>query len=310
MSEIIQFLKEKQTALTACSKQLTAKQMIQATSIAIYQNRALAKCSKESIYEAVLQAARMGLDCSGLHGHGYLVPYGRQCKFIPGWRGLASIAKRASGVTDIKANVIRANDEYDWCEGLDPDLKHKPSLDKDRGEIVAAYAVAWLENGKRRFEVVEKWKLDDLQRDSRSDSWQKHFEAMAKKTAIRRLCDALPRTLELADALDLELAAEENRQPAEILRMSEPDLLAKNPDNTAEKVKQTLKKRGRKPRKSEVARTDLQERLDGLKDGHDRNLAQDKLLETNDQQEQIQPVLDVKVDQQIPELDDVDNIPF
>jgi recombination protein RecT len=257
MSEIIQFLRDKQTALSACSKTLTAKQMIQATSIAIHQNRALAKCSKESIYEAVLQAARMGLDCSGLHGHGFLVPYGRQCKFIPGWRGLASIAKRASGVTDIKASVIRENDKFEWSEGLTPNLEHRPFLAGDRGEIVAVYAVAWLENGKPRFEVVERWKLDELKKDSRSDSWRNHFEAMAKKTAIRRLCDALPRTLQLDDALDLEIAAENDRPAAEVLRVSSPDLLVENPEDTVNQVKEKLRKSRKKPSENKVIKAEI-----------------------------------------------------
>ena len=67
MSEIIKYLQEKQTAIGAMSKNLTARQFIQAASIAIHQDQAVAKCTKESVFEAVLQAARMGLDCSGLH---------------------------------------------------------------------------------------------------------------------------------------------------------------------------------------------------------------------------------------------------
>lgn len=253
MSEIVKYLQGKQTAIAAMAKRLTARQMIQATSIAIHQNAALAKCSKESIYEAVLQAARMGLDCSGLHGHGYLVPYGRKCTFVPGWRGLISIAIRSGTAKTIKANVVFKNDVFDWDEGLTPNLVHKPKIDGPRGELICAYAIAYFESADPQFEVMTREDIDKIAKDSRSDSWRNHFAAMARKSAVRRLCSMLPRSLELDDALDLEIAGEAGRAPSELLRVEEPEALTANPVNTVDDVKKKIrKKRAPKKKKFEI----------------------------------------------------------
>ena len=249
MSEIVKYLQGKQTAIAAMAKRLSARQMIQATSIAIHQNGALAKCSKESIYEAVLQAARMGLDCSGLHGHGYLVPYGRKCTFVPGWRGLISIAIRSGSAKTIKANVAYKNDVFDWDEGLTPNLTHKPRIDGPRGEILCAYAIAYFEDADPQFEVLTREEIDKIAKDSRSDAWRDHFAAMARKSAVRRLCSMLPRSLELEDALDLEIAGEAGRPPSEALRIEEPEALASNPVNTVDDVKKKIRKK-RAPKKN------------------------------------------------------------
>ena len=260
MSDIIQFLTAKEGAISAgCSitKRQTARQMLQAASIAIHQNPGLAKCSKESIYESVLNAARMGLDCSGLHGHGYLVPYGRKCTFVPGWQGLISIAIRSGAAKTIKANVVFANDEFDWDEGLAPNLIHKPRISGIRGDVIAAYAVAYFDEAAPQFEVVLREDAEKIAKESRSDSWRKHFGAMIRKTAIRKLCGLLPRSLELDDALDIEIAAEDERATAADLRATPIADLVKNPDNTVEDVKRQIKARKprapRKPRKRAAA---------------------------------------------------------
>jgi len=257
MGDLIQYLSGRQTAIAAgcnLTKRLTARQMIQAASIAIHNTPALAKCTRESIFESVLSAARMGLDCSGLHGHGYLIAYGRKCTFIPGWRGLVSIARRASGVQDLKANVIHERDDWEYREGLEPDLVHKPCLLTDRGPVIAAYAVAYLDTGRVHFEVVGKAEIDAIAKDSRSDSWKNHYAAMARKTAVRRLCNNLPRSLELDDALDIENAAEGDRENSAELRMMPPEeMFLGERENTADEVKKQIRKRKprapRKPRK-------------------------------------------------------------
>ena len=263
MSDLIQYLSGRQTAIAAgcnLTKRLTARQMIQAASIAIHNTPALAKCTRESIFESVLSAARMGLDCSGLHGHGYLIAYGRKCMFIPGWRGLVSIARRASGVQDLKANVIHERDDWEYREGLDPDLVHKPCLLTDRGPVIAAYAVAYLDTGRVHFEVVGKAEIDAIAKDSRSDSWKNHFAAMARKTAVRRLCNNLPRSLDLDDALDIENAAEDSRETsAELRAIPAEEMFLGERENTADEVKKQIRKRKprapRKPRKSKAEPT-------------------------------------------------------
>jgi len=296
MSEIIKYLQEKQTAIGAMSKNLTARQFIQAASIAIHQDQAVAKCTKESVFEAVLQAARMGLDCSGLHGHGHLIAYGRKCTFIPGWQGLVSIAIRSSkgAIRSIKPTEVCENDEFEHIEGLSPDIPHKIPR-KNRGAVEAAYAVAEFADGNQLFTVVYLDDIEKIASQSKSGAWKTNFAAMARKTAVRRLCSYLPRTLELDDALDLETAAEQSRSPASDLRMMSPETLAADPVDTMETVKSTIKKRKR-GKKKETPRETTEAKPP-------ETLTEADIIEANS-----------KMLNMIPDVDgehfDVDNIPF
>lgn len=194
----------------------------------------------------------MGLDCSGLHGHGHLVPYGNKCTFQAGWRGLITIAVRSGAALSMKATIVYSNDVFDWDEGLRPDIKHKPQKDGPRGEAIAAYCVAYFAEGDPMFWVVTSEDARSVQAFSKGGgAWKTHFPSMMRKTAVRRLCSFLPQSLELADALDLEVAGEVGRPPAEDLRAVEPALLAANKENTIADVKKKIKKRKKREPKTE-----------------------------------------------------------
>jgi recombination protein RecT len=170
------------------------------------------ECSKESILTAIMEAASLGLEPGGSLGEGYLVPYGRICTFIPGYRGMISLARRSGQIISIEARIVHEKDQFSCCLGLDPELKHVPAWEEgDRGPLRLVYAVAKLKDGGVQFEIMSLGQIQQVRSKSKtgnSGPWVDNFEEMAKKTCIRRLFKYLPVSVEMVRAAELSNAEE------------------------------------------------------------------------------------------------------
>jgi len=165
----------------------------------------LAKCKPMSIVSAVMEAAQVGLELDGVLGHGYLVPYKSECKFIPGYRGLIAMAGRCPGVSHVEAATVYAGDDFSYQKGDTPILSHTPERDPSkRGMATAYYAVLVFKNGQRKWEVMEKVDVDKVRDRSpaakSSYSPWSHPEdthEMGKKTVIKRVLKTSGLTAEI-----------------------------------------------------------------------------------------------------------------
>jgi len=165
----------------------------------------------------VVEASQLGLEPDGVLGHAYLVPFNnrktgqREAQLIPGYKGLVELSRRSGNLSTIYAHVVHERDQYRFCYGLTPTLEHTPTGEPDPGPIVAAYAVAHLRDGGVQFEWLWKKEIDGIRAQSKAGSsgpWVTHYDEMAKKTALRRLCKLLPVSVELQRAVALDEMAE------------------------------------------------------------------------------------------------------
>ena len=118
-----------------------------------------------------------------------------EVQLIIGYQGLEELAYRSGKVAAITATTVHENDEYRYSEGLSPILEHVPSSRGDRGEIVAAYAIAQMISGAKVHAWLWRAEIDKVRSGSQAGGggpWVTHFAEMAKKTAIRRLAKLLP----------------------------------------------------------------------------------------------------------------------
>lgn len=162
----------------------------------------LQECTSASLLGALMTCAQLGLDPSGPLGHAYLVPYGRECTLIVGYRGEIELAYRSGAVETVVARTVHANDHFEWAYGIDEQIVHKPVLG-DRGELIAVYAVAKMQTGGHVSVVLsvdDVNKFRDRSKASKSGPWVTDYDAMAMKTAVRRLSTWLPMSLETAAA--------------------------------------------------------------------------------------------------------------
>jgi recombination protein RecT len=215
--KVLQALNE--TIPQTIKKYLTPERLTRVMLSAISRSPTLAQCTPMSVLKSVMESASLGLEpVGGTLGRAYLVPYRNnknggqhEAQLIIGYRGLIELARRSGQILSIEAHIIHSNDDYQIEYGLESKLKHKPTLSKDPGDMVAVYAVATLSDGSKQFEIMTKTQVDaikDRSRAGRSGPWVSDYNEMARKTVVRRLCKYLPMTIDMAKALDIENRAE------------------------------------------------------------------------------------------------------
>ena len=184
----------------------------------VQQNPKLLECTRQSLLGAMMTAAQLGLypDVSVL-GHAYFLPFRVHgtltVTFVAGYKGLIDLARRSQHVTSIMAYPVYEGDEFKFALGTTPFIDHTPSNEPFEGrEITHVYAMAKLRGEKdRQFVVMTREQVEAIRRRSPAKNkgpWVEHYEQMALKTSIRRLCKYLPLSSQLQRAVALDEAAD------------------------------------------------------------------------------------------------------
>ena len=173
---------------------------------AVSMNPDLGACTPESFCGAMMQAAQLGLEPNTPLGQAYLIPYNnsrkgtKEAQFQLGYRGMIELAHRSGQFKNIEAHEVCENDDFDYEYGLEPKLHHKPALG-DRGKVIAYYAVYTLVNGGYGFEVMSREDVAAHRAKyskARHSPWDTEFDAMAKKTVIKKALKYAPISVEFA----------------------------------------------------------------------------------------------------------------
>ncbi len=198
----------------ALPRHITPERMMRVALTAVSTTPKLLECSQVSVMGCIVQAAQLGLEPGSGLGHAYLVPFGKTCQLIIGYRGMVDLARRSGEIVSISARAVYAKDEFSYAYGLDETLHHVPSTDAERGPLTFVYAVAKLKGGGVQFEVLSRSDVDRIRKMSRagnSGPWVEHYDEMAKKSAVRRLFKMLPVSIELAKAVRLDEAVDDDQ---------------------------------------------------------------------------------------------------
>jgi len=194
----------------ALPAQVDAGRFVRVATTTIRTNKALQRCTPQSLLGALMVSAQLGLEPGTPLGQAYLVPYGSEVTFIIGYRGLIELAMRSGRIASIRADAVYVGDEFTWELGLNPTIVHKPYADDrdDANKITHVYAVARFTDGTDpSFVVLTRSQVDAVMKRSKasgSGPWKTDWEAMALKTAVRRLAKWLPLTIEAQRAVALD----------------------------------------------------------------------------------------------------------
>jgi recombination protein RecT len=204
-------------------RHVKADRMVRIALGALRTTPKLMQCTTESLMGAIMQCAQLGLEPNTPLGHAYLIPFknNRQnrtdVQVIFGFRGLIDLARRSGQIESIAAHAVYECDEFDFSYGLTDHLSHKPAM-TNRGEIVAFYCVAKLQDGGHAFEVMSVEQVERIRdgsqnyqsakRYNKESVWDTHFEEMGRKTVVRRLFKYLPVSIEMATATQMDEVAE------------------------------------------------------------------------------------------------------
>jgi len=169
-------------------------------------NRMLADADPLTIYGAAMTAATLDLPVNPNLGFAYIIPYvnkgKKEAQFQIGYKGLVQLAQRSGqirtlSVTEVREGQIVSEDplkgfEFDWT--------------KKGGKVCGYAAHMALTNG---FEKTLYASREDIEAHARrfsktfsSGPWQTDFDAMARKTILKRLISTFaPLSVEMQDAI-------------------------------------------------------------------------------------------------------------
>lgn len=179
---------------------------------------------------SVMDAARDGLLPDGRDG--WIIPYKRDCDWRPSWRGLLKLARRATTLRDVSAEVVYTSDVFDLTLGSNRQIEHVPYYARgiaaaDRGQFVGVYAGCRIgPSWSYEFRFVDAHRIDQVMRmsgnpfnDVPSPVWEKHHDQMSMKHAFRKLCD----WIEVPDSVLDVMLREDERDDARRARVKQED---------------------------------------------------------------------------------------
>lgn len=211
---------QKKAIEIALPKSFDAERFTRIVLTEVRRNPTLLRCNPMSLLGAMMLSAQLGLELGPL-GHAYLVPFGQEVTFIIGYRGMIALARRSDQLSTIQAYAVHEGDEFSYNLGLNPDIKHVPA-DGDNRALTHVYAIAKYKDGGSNFVVLTKGQVDSYMarspsRNAKTSPWKSDYEAMALKTAIRRLFPWLPVAVEFAQAVSVADEAPVKGLSADIL---------------------------------------------------------------------------------------------
>lgn len=200
----------------------------------------LLDCTQESLLAALLESARLGLEPGTKQAA--IVPMGKDATFIAQWQGLVELMYRSGRVSSVTAEFVREADAWDYKIGDGGEFWHRPDLlAANRGPIVLVYAFAEIKGGGRsKIVTLNRAEAEEVrdkyskayalaERNRRAEpaefartpdkgwfnsTWHTEFDAMWRKSAVRRLADWVPQSPELIELLQRENEAGESEIPA------------------------------------------------------------------------------------------------
>jgi recombination protein RecT len=211
----------------ALPKHLTPERMARVALTALRTVKDLAQCTPASFAASIMTLSQIGLEPSTPLGHAYLIPRRikgtLECTTIIGYQGMLELARRSGQVRAIWAYPVYKGDDFVVKYGLSPTIEHAPRFDAEtpRNEktLTHVYAAARLKDSDDPiFVVLTKREVEGYrQRGQGAGPWQTDYEAMALKTAVRRLYRWLPKSIEVAQALRVDEAPEIGRSQLDVV---------------------------------------------------------------------------------------------
>lgn len=171
-------------------------------------NTALQMCPPDSIRDAIVEVASVGLTLHPAEQLAYLVPRDGRATLNVSYKGLVRLAQISGAIEYVRANTVHEKDEFTF-NGLDekPEHRYNPFASvEDRGPIIGVYCYAKTNMGHYLADAMSVDEIEVVRKASKapnSPAWTKWYGEMAKKAVIRRASKLWPRLAQerLAPAL-------------------------------------------------------------------------------------------------------------
>lgn len=189
----------------------------------------LAECERTSVLGGLMTCAQLGLR-PGVLGHAWLLPFwdknlawvdaqgrkrtgGHKAQLVIGYQGYRELAHRSGQISTVIARAVHEHDTFDIDYGIADTLVHKPKLTGSRGEEVGYYAIVKYTSGGYAFWHMSRTEVEEHRdryamaktRDGKIvGPWRDNFDEMALKTVFLRLAKWMPKSTDLASAIEAD----------------------------------------------------------------------------------------------------------
>ena len=172
----------------------------------------MASKNQDSLKNAIINVAAIGLSLSPVEKLAYLVPRGSAVCLDVSYFGLIKVATESKSIKWAVAELVHENDVFMLKgQGLPPTHEYKP-FDSNRGKIIGAYSLAKTFNDEYLTTVMS---IDEVYKiRARSEAYKKGMGPwitdegeMIKKTVIRRGSKFWPKTSTINDRFNHAIAA-------------------------------------------------------------------------------------------------------
>jgi recombination protein RecT len=195
----------------ALPSNMTVERFTRIAMTAHSSNPKLKKSNPMSMLAACMESAQLGLEINSPLGHAYIVPYENkkigefEAQFQIGYQGLLELCYRTSEYKQISAYEVYENDKFDYELGMEQKLVHKPAR-SPKGSPVYYYAIYKRIDGGEGFFVMSREQVEAHKKKyaKYSNIWDKDFDAMAKKTCLKKVLKYAQKSIELQKAFALD----------------------------------------------------------------------------------------------------------
>lgn len=192
---------------------MTAERWTRSLQTTVRKNPKLLQCSLASVQACIMTAAQLGLE-PNVQGLCYLIPRNNECTLLIGYEGMLALMRRSGEILSFSSNIVRKSDTFKISRHLDVPFVHDENHDPDADDtMIGVYCYVRLKSGENFIEYMSKKQVDQIRSRSQSGSsgpWKTDYEQMARKTVIRRAYHYLPKSTDIAQALEL-IDAEDNQ---------------------------------------------------------------------------------------------------
>lgn len=181
----------------------------------------LLEADRQSLFDSCIKCASDGLIPDGREAaltvfntkvkRGGRDEWIKKVQYIPMLAGIQKRVRNSGLIDSIQAHVIYEKDTFEWEQGFDERIVHKPFFPGDRGKPVGVYAIAKFKDGSRQFEVLDIPAIEKIRSSSKSGQygpWKDWWDQMARKSAFKRLAKWLPLDADVEDLIEYDNQAE------------------------------------------------------------------------------------------------------
>lgn len=181
----------------------------------------LLEADRQSLFDSCIKCASDGLIPDGREAaltvfntkvkRGGRDEWIKKVQYIPMLAGIQKRVRNSGLIDSIQAHVIYENDTFEWEQGFDERIVHKPFFPGDRGKAVGVYAIAKFKDGTYQFEVMDVAEIERIRASSKTGQfgpWKDWWAEMARKSVFKRLAKWLPLDADVDDLIEYDNRAE------------------------------------------------------------------------------------------------------